>query len=246
MKNQFDHYKEEIIKSNPLKQRQLYKYERWVKWLSEVDNHSLLKELNEVHITFKGLISRKDLILFSKNFGVKPSKEHSIKCFLACMMWGYGGNTEKDIDHRGPFRVKQMFKSSDNVSTIIHQAFCSINEGNIEKAFSELTSIKGLSISFLSKFLYFISRAFNIKEYALIFDVRVAQSLIKLTSTREDFIDIVTISPSVKYSDFQKYLDFAHNLANEYSCEAENIEFFLFEKAGDREILTNSINQCFS
>lgn len=232
MYNPFDNYKEQIIKIEPLNQTMAYDYDNWEKWLNKInDNGTLKKDLYELNLEFKGKISRRQLIDFAHQANMKKTEESSVQFFLACMIWGYGGDTSKNSDHRGPFRVQQIFNSSNEVRKIILESFISISSGNIEKSFKEAIRIKGLSISFLSKFLYFASRGCNIDKYALIFDVRVAKSLIKLTSNQKDIVDIVTISPSINYKDFKKYLDFAHVLAKRYSCEAENIELFLFEQA---------------
>lgn len=230
MSNLFDQYKSEIIKSTPLNQTMQYDHEKWSNWLAQSEN-ILKEELDEIHLEFKGKISRNDLIQYAENANNNKSEKQSIKLFLACMMWGYGGDDFKSSDHRGPYRVKKIFNSSKDVKEIIHKAFCSISKDDIENAFKELSAIKGLSISFLSKFLYFTSRGCKIKNYALIFDVRVAKSIIQLTSIRKDLVNLVSISPSINYVHFKEYIDFAHNLSIEYNCEAENVELFLFEQA---------------
>ena len=236
MNNQFDVYRDEIIKYEPLKQTMVYDCEKWSNWLKQV-NYSLENELKEVHLTFNGQISRANLIKYAENLNNDKSAKHSIQFFLACMMWGYGGDLDKkNSDFRGPYRVKQILNSSEEVKENIHEAFCSISNGNIEIAFKKLSKIKGLSISFLSKFLYFASRGCKIEKYALIFDVRVAKGIIQLISSRKDLVNIVSITPSIEYEHFDEYLNFAHELGKRYECEAENIELFLFEQANREEI----------
>lgn len=228
MINQFDQYKEQILKTNPLSQTMVYDYDKWIKWLKD----SLGTELCVLNKEFKGSISRKNLIDYAEKVNKDKSEEQCTQLFLACMMWGYGGDSSKNIDHRGPYRVKKIFNSSDEVKKAIHEAFCCISKNDIENAFQELLTVKGLSISFLSKFLYFASRGCKVEEYALIFDVRVAKSIVKFNSIQKDLIDIVIVTPSISYDKFKKYLNFVHELAKRYKCEAENIELFLFEQAG--------------
>lgn len=235
MNNQFDVHRDKIIKYEPLKQTMVYDYKKWSDWLKQV-KYSLQNELSEVDSKFNGKISRDDLVKYAESLNNDKTVKHSIQFFLACMMWGYGGDLDKkNSDFRGPYRVKQILNSSEEVKENIHEAFCSISNGNIEIAFRKLSKIKGLSISFLSKFLYFASRGCKIEKYALIFDVRVAKGIIQLISNRNDLVNIVSITPSIEYEGFKKYLDFAHELGKRYECEAENIELFLFEQANRKE-----------
>ncbi|MGB3343082.1 MAG: hypothetical protein WBA61_04155 [Aequorivita sp.] len=66
------------------------------------------------------------------------------------------------------------------------------------------------------------------KEYALIYDFRVARSLIKLTTIPEVF-EIVEITPSTKFKDYMKYNAMMHKWSKEMDTTAEWLEMFLFE-----------------
>lgn len=238
MTDSFEKYKNEIVNCKPL--NQTLKYD-CLKWLNALD--SFENDINEIHSEFKGAISREHLIEFATKVKDANDKSHSVKLFLACMMWGYGGNSEKSIDHRGTYRVNEILKSDTNVKKNIHEAFLLIVDMDIEKAFNLLSKIKGLSISFLSKFLYFASKGCGHTEYALIFDARVANSLIRLTSTNPDLVSIVNISPSTSYKHYDAYIKLVHQIASDFKCEAENIEYYLFEQGGKEKIEMNDTHK---
>ncbi len=97
-----------------------------------------------------------------------------------------------------------------------------------EIAFKNLQGISGLNVSYISKLIYFGTRANEVNNYCLIFDIRVARSLIQLTSGKEIF-DLVQITPSTKYTDYIKYNLMLHEKALQLGVEAEKIEHFLFD-----------------
>lgn len=144
-----------------------------------------------------------------------------IKSFLLTMVWGFANSGY------GNFRTNVYLSSEENLDQI-KKAIDEVKDNNIEQAFNSLNEIDGLGVSFISKVLYFASRAAKIEKYALIFDIRVANSLVQLTTPKEVF-QIVNISPSNKYKDYKKYNDYIHSLALKYNLEAEAIEMFLFE-----------------
>ncbi|WP_416202349.1 hypothetical protein [Acinetobacter sp. ANC 4470] len=91
-----------------------------------------------------------------------------------------------------------------------------------------LKTIDGLNISYISKFLYFASRELAHDHYCLIFDIRVARALVRLTCPAE-IVDIVDIKPSDKFQDYQSYNSLMHTLAQKYAVDAEALEMYLFE-----------------
>ena len=107
-----------------------------------------------------------------------------------------------------------------------------VRDNNLELAYKSLQSIKGLNISYISKILYFATRAVNHSEYALIYDIRVASSLVKLSTTPEIY-NIVKVIPSSKFSDYLKYNKLMHAFAKNHNIEAEKIEMYLFNQIFD-------------
>lgn len=142
------------------------------------------------------------------------------KPFLFTMVWGFG-NTGY-----GSFRTNKYLHTKNHNK--INDAFILIKEKNIEQAFLLLISIDGLSISYISKLLYFATRALLFDNYCLIFDIRVARSLVRITSGNEIF-NLLQINPSNKYKDYKNYNSYIHQIAKYYKVEAEKIEQFLFD-----------------
>ena len=81
----------------------------------------------------------------------------------------------------------------------------------------------------MTKIIYFATRAKIVDNYALIFDIRVASALIKLTTSNEIF-EVVTIKPSFKFDKYQIFNQLIHETAREYKVEAEQLEMYLFNQ----------------
>ncbi len=142
--------------------------------------------------------------------------------FLLTMVWGFA-----DTGY-GTHRTNNYISNPKNVD-LIKQGIHAAQSNNFKTAFKTLKQIKGLGVSYLTKVLYFASKGAGIKNYALIYDIRVASSLIQLTTPKEIF-EIVSINPSSKYEHYAKYNQLVHELATNYSVEADVIELFLFNK----------------
>src|SRR5690606_17962394 len=102
----------------------------------------------------------------------------------------------------------------------IKMAFDAIKQNDLKLAYDSLNRIKGLNISYISKVLYFATRACSYREYALIFDIRVARSLVKL-SVPSNVFEIIEIFPSTKFKHYVIYNDMMHKYARELDVEAD-------------------------
>jgi hypothetical protein len=204
---------EKIKNLNPFEDS-VFKYQtsKWL-WLNE-EYKSLIKSFENEKITRAQIITAfEDYYLNSCNH---------IMPFLLTMVWGFAKSGY------GNFRTNNYLSRQENLERI-KSAIDKVKDNKIEQAFNSLNEIDGLGVSFISKVLYFASRAAKIEQYALIFDIRVANSLVQLTTPKEVF-EIVNVSPSNKYKDYKKYNDYIHSLASKYNLDAESIEMFLFEQ----------------
>lgn len=203
-------YKNEIKKLNPLKDSKfLYDKNKW----SELNTTE-----RELIMEFEGkYICRGDVVKAYRDY--YSGKRELIRAILLTMVWGFANSGY------GPYRTREYI-SKDNCSSI-DCALKILKKGELEKAFEKLKHIKGLGISYISKILYFASRAYKLEEYALIFDRKVASSLLKL-STEKKVSDILIVSPSSKFSDYNKYLDLIHVNAKRLEVDADSIEMFLY------------------
>ena len=204
---------EKIRKLNPLNDS-VFTYQT-SKWIGLNEKYkSLISSFENEKIT------RAHIIQAFKDYYSKGGNH--IKPFLLTMVWGFANSGY------GNFRTNKYLSEPKNLA-LIKNAIDEVKDNNIEQAFTSLNEIDGLGVSFISKVLYFASRAAKIEKYALIFDIRVAKSLVQLTTPKEVF-QVVNISPSNKYEDYKKYNDYIHSLASKYNLEAEAIEMFLFEQ----------------
>ncbi|GGG88550.1 hypothetical protein GCM10011416_01010 [Polaribacter pacificus] len=206
-------YKKQIETLNPLQDSCfLYDSKRWSKLNTES------KKL--VAVYENKVINRKDVIdAFIKYY--QGEKEY-LYPFILTMIWGFA-----DTGY-GTYRTNKYLSSHEN-KNLIEDAFGAIRDKDIEKAYKLLMKIKGLNISYVSKLLYFGTRARGYKDHALIFDIRVARSLVKLLDVDGDISGLLDITPSNKYKDFDNYNKLIHRWAKELDVAAENVEMFLFD-----------------
>lgn len=208
-----DNYIEIINKLNPLEESKFeYKSKVWLKL-----NEDLKQHLFDFENT---IISRRIVIESFKEY-YNGKINFSIP-FGLTMVWGFA-----DTGY-GTYRTNNYY-SLDNHKINIENSFQFVANNQIEKAYKELLKINGLNISYISKLLYFASRAIDDQSYCLIYDIRVAKSLVKLTCPEEIF-EILDIKPSNKYIHYNKYNLLMHKVAKENKVSAEALEMFLFNQ----------------
>jgi endonuclease III-like uncharacterized protein len=141
------------------------------------------------------------------------------------MVWGFA-----DTGY-GTHRTNKYISNNDNIFKIktaldfIHEN----GQDSLKNAFKKLKEIEGLGVSYLTKILYFATRAKCLDNYALIFDIRVAAALIKITTPKE-INEIVNVGPSSKFTDYQKFNTLIHKLAKDNKDEADQMEMYLFNQ----------------
>lgn len=212
-----DQQKRKIENSKPLTDPKfIYDKLRWTK-LPEA-HKELIIEFEDKEIT------RQDIINAYNNYYSDNSNGY-MKAFLLTMIWGFAKTGY------GTHRTNNYTSTKEN-RLKIQTALNFINENNqdsLKNAFNQLNEIKGLGISYLTKILYFSTRAKNIDNYALIFDIKVARAFIKLTTPKEIY-EIVNVGPSSKFKDYQKFNNLIHNMAKENNIDADQLEMYLFNQ----------------
>lgn len=146
----------------------------------------------------------------------------AMRAFMLTMVWGFA-----DTGY-GTHRTNKYISNPENI-IYIKNAVDAVLQNDLKTAFHELKKVDGLGVSYITKVLYFATRGANHSQYALIYDIRVATALIQLTTPKE-IVDLVSINPSSKFADYEKYNTIIHNLAKQHNLEAESIEMFLFNQ----------------
>lgn len=168
-------------------------------------------------------INRNEVFEYYNSYFSGETKDASLP-FLVTMLWGFGSNGY------GAYRTNKYLVSEENVQ-IINHSFEEMKLHNTSKAYELLMQIKGLNISYVSKVLYFATKALGIENYTLIFDIRVARALVEIEAGKE-ISSILNITPSDKYEDYVKYNNLIHRVAKELQTEADSLEMFLFLEGG--------------
>lgn len=212
-----DQQKEKIKGLNPLSDSKFkYNASKWVKLNSDYKYH--ISEFADREISRQDVIDAYKAYFASDDVGF-------MKAFLLTMVWGFA-----DTGY-GTYRTNKYLSDKENLKKI-ENALSHIRSGNhavLKNAFNELTKIKGLGISYLTKILYFATRAVGQENYALIFDIRVATALVKFTAPKE-IHQLITVLPSTKFADYEAYNQLIHKLAKENEVSAEQLEMYLFNQ----------------
>ncbi len=191
------------------------------KWKDLSPPHQALIEVFE-----RKTITRGDVVqAFQDYYG---NRTNVIRPFLLTMVWGFS-----DTGY-GTHRTNKYLNDDRNIEKI-KKSVDAVKSGDIKTAFETLKTIKGLGVSYLTKVLYFASKGAGLEKYNLIFDIRVASSLVQMNAPK-DIFEIVKISPSSKYKDYLSYNCLIHELASKHELEADAIELFLFEREFQREL----------
>lgn len=200
----------QIRASNTMEQGFIYNPAKWV----------LLQEQHRLWLSAyqNRLIDRNDVLQSFKDYF--EGKCEVIKPFLLTMLWGFAETGY------GNYRTNLYISTPENID-LIKSAVDAVRLGEFEKGFKLLKQIKFLGVSYITKVLYFASKAANHSDYCLIFDIRVATSLIQLTTPKEIY-QLVEIYPSSKFKDYQVYNALLHQIAKEYQLQADDLEYFLF------------------
>lgn len=205
-------YVNQVKKKEPMDQSFLYSLQKW---------ESLKPSFKKILKKFANKkIRRSDIIKSYKEY-FNGTCKRAEKPFLLTMIWGYA-KAGYGYSRTMPFIEKSVFEN-------IISALEYVKGKKIEDAFEKLQSIKGLGISFISKILYFSSKAIDKNNYWLIFDSRVASSLLKL-SVGEKTSKLFKITPSDKFEDYKDYNMLMRKIAEKNSLHADAIEMFLYEQ----------------
>lgn len=208
-------YRAEIQSLDPLTTNGVFFTKTW--WKKEVIAMQYYNQLSSYQDT---IITRQVIINCFKNyFGSEDSE--AMFPFLLTMIWGY------NVPNYGPYRVNNFARNEIN-KNIVRGALQEVKNNKLEKAFNLLMEIKHLSISFVSKVLYFAARSCDYNDYPLIFDIRVATSLVALASDGV-LHGMVNVQPSKEYRFYDAYNKLIHRWALELEVEAEKIEYFIFK-----------------
>jgi len=209
-------YKREIGLLKPMESGFVFNYRRWNIGYDYDKNYiDLFKDFDSKEIT------RLDVIHSFRQYFEKKNENCFIP-FLLAMIWGYGKSGF------GPHRTNKYFVSENNRSHI-KKAMELLSSKAVYEAYAELLLINGLNVSFASKITYFAGRALDLHEYPLIFDNRVANSLVSIFIGNE-ISNLVSVNPKTDLESYKRYNSLIHKWAREINVEADNIELYLFNE----------------
>ena len=149
--------------------------------------------------------------------------------FLLEMLWGNGSENATAFEKVGAMLCHQ------SIDDILASAVESIDANDIKKAFSSLKKIPQLGVSFLTKALYFETRARRDNGYRLIFDNRVSKALVALAVADEDrwITESVVAQRGNTWKGYDQYCTRMQTLATDLNVDPEQLEYWLFLNNGE-------------
>ena len=153
------------------------------------------------------------------------------RLFIATMMWAYG-----DTIHYGPYRTSIML-DDPGLKEKLTGACGHILNGNLQAAVDDY-SIQRCGMSYFTKFLYFVGRAYRIRPRPLILDSYVLDELYCRRARR--FVKHIAWHDKGKngfvrnfraYKDgYTLYVEGIHCWARHFKVRPDKLEFFLFDE----------------
>jgi len=211
-----EQYINNIADLNPMNQEVPFNIGPWQN--NNLFNNNILGLFVNISDNFQDVISRENIINFFSNHN-----NNLLEGFLMSMIWGFGEA------NYGPSRVSKMLNIDDEVNIILNNAKVAISENGLIEAYNLIkNNIPQIGVSFISKFLYFLGRGVSVDNYPLIFDKRVATTMVRLCGLETDVYEIINIQPKTSAVSYKKYNDLIHNEAERINVEADQIEYFLF------------------
>lgn len=218
---QIINFRNEIDNLNPLEQRLYYNENHWMSF--DYNNKEITNSIKFITENYKNGITRNEIIEYFK-------KENSqlLIGFLMTMIWGHGYSEHGRADNRGPWKVNKMFAEFDNAISILENSKNHLLKNDLISTHLAFKNMERCRVNFFSKYLYFLGRALEMKNYPLIFDARVAKSIGQLNMINCNLFEILDVQPKQDSVSYKNYVNEIHKLADEINVQAENIEYFLF------------------
>jgi len=145
--------------------------------------------------------------------------------FLLDMIWGYGPD-----QGNAPDKVQGYF-STLGLDDLLAGANADLSNGRPDRAFRKLRKVKALGTSYVTKVLYFEGRH-TVTPYPVIFDNRVAGSLVRLALDNDDqWVQGCTVNQRGNTAKaYRLYCENMHDMANKLRVETDQLELYLFGK----------------
>lgn len=219
-------YKQEIMAIDPLTRGCPCNYPPWDDRFQR--NVEVTRCIQVVKRTFPHTMTRRAIIEFFQ----KEGRDADLARFLAVMIWGYGADGGRRADNRGPSRVERMTSKLEHLREVLHETKRRIKKGDLGEAY-KCFGVPWCGPSFRSKYFYFVGKSLGMKRYPLIFDNRVTVGLARIWGLHSDLLAMVSIQTKGTPSAYVQYTNLLHEKAAEMKCEADQIELFLFDRAGN-------------
>ena len=206
----------ELIKSLPVSEHGFTsKKETWKSKLKDKDGNKK-KELEWISPMINDIFGENDVITITRSDLKSSCSNIDVYFFLKTIFWGYstgmrGNNFEFLFQKEQMEKMIKLFKENPKID-------------NFKLFYEKTKEIKGLGISTITKFLYFLEIPIMEKK-ALILDEQIMKALSESIFKYKDFESLERRNAHEQY---QHYLNTMDCLAKKMGTQPENIEMFLF------------------
>jgi hypothetical protein len=202
-----------------------YDFNGWLGYFQS--NPHVIQDLNIIKQQCPNTISRKDVRYFAHQ-ARSGGYEELRRLFLACMIWGYGG------DPNGPHNTK-LALSDPRAVAVLQETVSRISNGQIKEAYDKF-DLANCGPAFFTKLFYFMGKEYDAKPLPLILDSHVASFLDRLSRIESfDYSSLfVRTSPNGYVRRCSKgylhYINSINDWAKMLGCPPDKIEYFMYCK----------------
>ncbi|MCH8479105.1 MAG: hypothetical protein LAT56_14355 [Wenzhouxiangella sp.] len=189
-----------------------------------INDEYITNQLKLIRKRMGDSFGRSDLIKFYQLTDVDLATK-----FIACMIWGHESPNPRKRDARGPWKLERMFENNLEAISLIHNIVISTDEEIVRSYKSLNRSLPQCGPSFFTKHFYFLGKSEGLDNYPLIFDDRVAGGVCKILSRTSRNINIFDVRSSKNANAYLRYLEIVRNEVDIIGCEADQVEYYLFE-----------------
>lgn len=208
---------------NPLEQKLSFRKDHWLK--PDFNHNVVIDYVAWILEKYPEGIARQDIISSMSD----DNASELLRGFLMTMIWGHGYSEHGKADNRGPWKVSKMLEDLEQTKKTLKKVNDALGENDIIMAHLAFNKIVRCRVSFFSKFLYFLGKAKKMERYPLIFDARVAKTIVRLTTTDSRISSILNVQPAQDAESYKNYVELIHSIGSQHNVEADKIEYFLFK-----------------
>lgn len=201
--------------------------ETWRRYLTEHQRPEVVADLEHVLVrSSDGTINRSHLKVMARDVA-EGDVSALRRLFIATMIWGRGKSNGRMM----PGLAKALSDTRiDSALVDSCEAFSAAEAYRMWRS----AGVSGLGEAFFTKWLWAVSTRRNARHLALVLDARVWRTLNQpISDGGLGWSSLAAADSRYRHVRYQAYVDACCSWADALSCDAEDVEWALFEAKGD-------------